>query len=233
MEEDTSTAPLLQVLVEGAAFHSRLGRVRGATLLDKLLRATLAALMAQGAEVSAAPKALMSRGVTEAVGAAEPEGVKLPVTEGVELELAGAPGELEELPVEGGVEVTVPDTVLLNVAAEDPKADTVAEPEGVLERVALLVPDTEVVRENVPVAETVLERVLLTEEVLLPVAVRLGLLLPVAERLELLEVVALGEGEAEGGPSAYTEPPESEKTTTELPPSTGELWMPSPLTPRE
>ena len=222
MEEDTSTAPLLQVPLEGAAFHSRLGRVRGARLLDRLLRATLAALMAQGAEASAAPKALMATGVTVAVGAAEREGEKLPVTEGVGVELTGAPGEPVELPVERGEEVAVPDTVLLAVEEGLPM-NTVAEPEGVLDRVALLVPDTEVLREVVPLPETVLDLVLLTVGVLLPVAVRLG----------LLEVVALEEGEAEGGPSAYTEPPESEKTTTELPPSTGELWMPSPLTPRE
>jgi hypothetical protein len=150
--------------------------------------------MAQGAEASAAPKALMATGVTVAV------------TEAVEDEVA-APREGE--------------------------AEGVTEPEAVLVPVALRVPDLETDLEPVPDIEGVLELVLLAVEVLLPVAVRLGLLLPVAERLGLLEVVALGEGEAEGGPSAYTEPPESEKTTTELPPSTGELWMPSPLTPRE
>ena len=47
------------------------------------------------------------------------------------------------------------------------------------------------------------------------------------------EGVALALEEAEGGPSRYTEPAESEKATVEAPGSTGELWMPSPLTPRE
>ena len=219
MEEDTSTAPLLQVLVEGAAFHSRLGRVRGATLLDRLLRATLAALMAQGAEVSAAPKALMSRGVTDAVGAAEPEGVKLPVTEGVRVELPEAPAEPAEEAVIEPEGVCVRDGLL--------ELEKVGLP--LLVRVAVTLPAGELL--DVPLEEELLVAVALG--VLVRLLLGVGVLLLLLVPLELLEVVALGEGEAEGGPSAYTEPPESEKTTTELPPSTGELWMPSPLTPRE